>query len=118
MKIFGREPTLIIQSVSALLAIFVAVGIPNLSTDQAALIIAALTATLGVVNAIMVRPVAPAAFIGLVGAVAALLAGYGFDVSQAVVGAISAAVVSVLALLTRVQVTPAADPRPPEQVVG
>jgi hypothetical protein len=118
VKIFGREPTLVLQSLSALLAVFVAVGLPNLSAEQAALIIAALTAVLGVVNALLVRPVAPAAFIGLVGAVAALLAGYGLDVSQAVVGAISAAVVSVLALLTRVQVTPVADPRPPEQVVG
>ena len=106
MKIFDREPTLVIQFVSALLAIGVSFQIPGLSSDQATLIVAALVAVLGVANAVLVRPIAPAAFVGLVGAVAALLAGYGFDLSQELVGSISAAVVVGLALLTRGQVTP------------
>lgn len=106
MLIFGREPTLVLQSIGAGLGIFVALGVPGLSAEQAALIIAVLTGLVAVANAVVVRPVAPAAFIGLVGASAALLAAYGFDVSQPVVGAISSAVVVVLALLTRGQVTP------------
>lgn len=118
MKIFGREPTLVLQSLSAVLAIFVAIGVPGLTDEQATLIIAVIAGALGVVNAVMVRPIAPAAFVGLIGAGAALLAGYGLEVSQEVVGSISAAVVTVLALLTRGQVTPAADPRPSDQVVS
>lgn len=118
MRIFGREPTLFIQSISAILAVFVAVGIPGLSATQAALIVAVLTAALGVLNAVVVRPIAPAAFTGLVASLAALLAGYGLELSQELVGSVSAAVVVLLALLTRGQVTPVADPRPADQVVG
>jgi hypothetical protein len=110
VKIFDREPTLIIQFVSAILAIMVSTGLPNLSADQATLIVAALTAVLGAVNAIVVRPIAPAAFTGLVAAGAALLAGYGLELSQDIVGSISAAVVVGLALLTRGQVSPLSDP--------
>jgi hypothetical protein len=109
MKIFGREPTLVLQTVSALLAVFVAVGLPNLSAEQAGVIIAVLSAAIGAANAFLVRPLAPAAFTGLITAGAALLAAYGLDVSQPVVGAISAAVVTVLGLVTRQQVTPVPD---------
>jgi hypothetical protein len=108
--IFGREPTLIVSAVSALLGIGVAVGLPGLSAEQASLIIAAISAGLGVVNAVLVRPIAPPAFTGLVAAAAALLAGYGLDVSQATLGAVQGAVLAVLALLTRQQVTPAPSP--------
>lgn len=110
MKILDREPTLIIQFVSALLAIMVSVGTPGLSAHQSTLIVAALTAILGAVNAVIVRPIAPAAFTGLVAAAAALLTGYGFDLSAELVGSISAAVVVGLALLTRGQVSPLAGP--------
>lgn len=115
MKIFGREPTLVLQAISALLSIFVAVGLPNLSAEQAGLIIAAVSAVFGVVNAFLVRPVAPTAFVGLVGAGAALLAAYGLDVSQSVVGSVSAATIALLTLLARGQVTPVVDPDPRTQ---
>ena len=118
MPRFNREPTLYLQALSALLGIGVALGLPQLSATQAALIVAAVSAILGAINGAITRPVAPAAFTGLVGAVAALVAAYGFEVPQEVVGAVQAAVVTVLALLTRVQVTPAADPRPAQDVVG
>lgn len=111
MKIFGREPTLYIQALSAMLGVFVTFGVDGLSATQAAAIVAVLSAVLAAVNAAMVRPVAPAAFTGLVTAVAVLVAAYGMEVSQETVGAVQVAVVGVLALLTRNQVTPAADPR-------
>jgi hypothetical protein len=60
----------------------------------------------GVVNAIMVRPIAPAAFTALVGAAAALAAGFGFHLGDGVIAAINALVLTGLALLTRAQVTP------------
>lgn len=118
MKIFGREPTVIIQTVAGVLAILVAFKIPNLTAEQAGLIIAVIYALLGALNAFLVRPIAPAAFTGLVGASASLLATYGFHLTQEQVGSISTALVSLIVLLTRVQVSPVNDPRPPEQVVG
>lgn len=118
MKILGREPTLVIQAISAALSVFVALGIPNLSAGQAAVIVAAITAGFGVINALLVRPLAPAAFVGFLGAAVALLGAYGFEVSQEVVGALGASVPVLLALFVRGQVTPNADPRSPETVVG
>ncbi|WP_371409722.1 hypothetical protein OG423_14045 [Micromonospora zamorensis] len=111
MKLFGREPTLVIQAISALLGVVVTFGIDGLSAIQAAAIVAALTAVTTAINAALVRPVAPAAFTGLVTAVAVLVAAYGLEVSQETVGAVQVAVVGVLALLTRNQVTPTSDPR-------
>ncbi len=112
MKIFGREPTLIIQAISAGLSILVAFAVPGLDAETAGLMVAAISATFGVINALMVRPVAPTAFVGLVGAVAALTAAYGLEFSQEQVGAATAATVAVLTLLSRAQVTPVGDPDP------
>ncbi len=111
MKLFGREPTLVIQAFSAFLGVLVTFGVDGLSATQAAAIVAVLTAVTTAINAAAVRPVAPAAFTGLVTAVAVLVAAYGLNVSQETVGAVQVAVVGVLALLTRNQVTPAPDPR-------
>lgn len=118
MKIFGREPTLVLQAVSALLAVLVTFQFTGLSAEQAALIVATLSAVIGAVNAAVVRPIAPAAFTGFVAAVSALLTGYGLDFSQELVGSVQVAVVTLLALVTRVSVTPVADPRPSSDVVG
>jgi hypothetical protein len=106
VRIFGREPTLWLQFIAGVLGVGVAVGLPGLSVDQAAAIIAVVTAVFAVVNAVMVRPVAPAAFTGLVASGAVLLAAYGFTVSQPTLAAVQTAVLAVLALLTRAQVTP------------
>jgi hypothetical protein len=118
VKIFGREPTVIIQTIAAVLSLLVAFKIPNLTAEQAAQIIAVIYAVLGAVNAVLVRPVAPAAFIALVGAVASLTASYGLHFTQEQIGSVAVAITSVIVLLTRSQVTPVADPRPPEQVVS
>jgi hypothetical protein len=109
-KVFGREPTAVLQTVSALLAVLVTFGFDGLSAHQAALIVALLSAGISLVNAFLVRPIAPAAFTGFVTALAALLSGYGLDLSQELVGAVQVAVVAILALVVRNQVTPAADP--------
>ncbi len=113
-----REPTLLLQVVSAALGLAVALGVFGLNGEQAALLLAVTSAVLGAVNAAVTRPVTPAAFTALVAAVAAASAGFGFEASAQTVGAVQALVVSVLALQTRAQVTPAADPRPAQDVVG
>jgi hypothetical protein len=118
VKIFGREPTVVLQTVSAVLAVVVAFGFASLTAEQATLITAFLTALIGVVNAVLVRPVAPPAFIAFISSGAALLAGYGLEFSQEQVGSVTVAVLATLTLLARGQVTPVTDPRPAEQVVG
>jgi hypothetical protein len=118
MRIFGREPTVVLQSLSAALSVVVAFGVPGLSAENASLIIAAGAAGIGVVNALAVRPVAPSAFVAAITAGSALLASYGLGLPQEAVGSISAAVPAVLALFVRGQVTPVTDPRPAGDVVG
>lgn len=110
--IWGREPSLVIGVIASALSLLVGFGFEWLNGEQAALFVAAINAVLGVVNAVSVRPIAPAAFTYLVGAVAALAAAYGLDVGQEVVGAINGLVLSTLMLLTRGQVTPTSSPRP------
>lgn len=111
MKVFGREPTLVLQFVSASLSLVVALGF-GLTSAQAALSVAAISAVFGVVNALAVRPIAPAAFTGLIGAVAALVAGFGFHLSDGLIAAVTGLVLTGLAFLTRAQVTPRSDPQP------
>lgn len=103
-----REPTLLIAVAASVLGLVVTFGFSWLTTEQAAVIVALLNAILGVVNALKVRPIAPAAFTYLVGAVATLAAAYGLELGQETVGAVNGVVLTVLALLARVQVTPTA----------
>lgn len=111
MKIFGREPALWISAIAALLAVAVGFGLP-VTDGQAGAITAVLTAGAATWTALHVRPVAPAVFSGLFTTGATLLAAYGVDLSQQQVGLISGAAITLMALITRQQVTPAADPRP------
>jgi hypothetical protein len=112
MRIFGREPALIIATVSAALSLLVSFGFDGLSAEQAATIVAVISAVFAAATAAITRPIAPSAFTGLVAAAVALLAAYGLDVSQETVGALNAVVLAVLGLLTRGQVSPAAPARP------
>ncbi|GAA3852627.1 hypothetical protein GCM10023084_03570 [Streptomyces lacrimifluminis] len=105
MKIFGREPALIISTISAILSLIVTFNI-GMSGEQAGAIVAVISAWFGAMVAIATRPIAPAAFTAVVAAAAALLAAYGLNVSAETVGATNAVVLAVLALLTRGQVSP------------
>jgi hypothetical protein len=111
LKVWGREPTLLIGLVASVLSVLVGFNLDWLSATQCALVVVVLNALLGAVNALAVRPIAPAAVTYLVGAVAALAAAYGLDVSQEMVGAINGLVLSGLMFATRGQVTPTSDPR-------
>lgn len=108
MKIFGREPSLWISLIGTVLSLVAGFGMDWLSPEQAALVVVVLNAVLAAVNALAVRPVSPVAFTYLVGAVAALVAAYGVEVSQSMVGAVNAAVLALLGLLLRGNVTPVA----------
>lgn len=99
------EPQLLLGAASSALSLVVALNV-GLTAAQAGLWIALITAVFGVVAALLVRPIAPAAFTTLVTAVGDLLLGYHYHVDPGVLAAISGFVLSVLTLLTRHQVTP------------
>lgn len=105
MKIFGREPALIISTISAVLSLIVTFNV-GMSGEQAGAIVAVISAAFGAITAAATRPIAPSAFTAVVAAGAALLAAYGLDVSAETVGATNAVVLAVLALLARGQVSP------------
>jgi len=113
MKIFGREPALILGTLSAALSLLVTFNV-GMSTEQAGALVAVVSAAFAAVTAAVTRPIAPSAFTGLVAAVAALTAAYGLDVAPETVGAVNAVVLAMLALLTRGQVSPA--PRPETKI--
>lgn len=110
MKIFGREPTVIIALIGAVVTLLVAFNTPGISAGAGAAITSAATAVL---IALTTRPLAPGLFTAAVSAGAALLAEYQFHLSDAQVGSISGLVLVVFALFgIRPQVTPRADAAP------
>jgi hypothetical protein len=111
VKIFGREPALILQSIGAVLSLGIALGLP-LSTEQAGLAVAVVSAVFGAVAAAATRPVAPQAFVGVVATVAALTSSFGFEASPELIGGLNAVIVSGLALLGRAQSSPATPSAP------
>jgi len=113
MKIFGREPTLYVTLIGAVLSYVVTLQIDGLSDLQAAAIMGCLTSLVGVLNGFLVKPFNPALFNGLIAAAAGVVIAYGFDVSTAQVAGIQAIAVAAGGLwATRDQVTPNADPEP------
>lgn len=110
-KLFGREPALIVGALSAALSLVVTLGV-GLTANQAGAWTAVITAVFAVITAVMTRPVAPAAFTGLVTVTATLLAAYHFDVSAGTVAAVNGTVLAVLTLLTRGQVSPTVARKP------
>lgn len=112
MKIFGREPVVILNTLSAALGLLVSLGFTGLTATQAGAIVGIVTAILGAVAAAMTRPVAPQAFTTVVAAGAVLVGAFGYEVSQTAVGAINTLVLAGLTLLTRVQVSPSAPDAP------
>ena len=106
MKILGREPSLWLTAVAATLALLASFNIPGLSPEQAALIVVGLNAVLGVVNALLVRPVSPAAFTYLVASAFSVAGAYGFEFTEEQVGLTNMVVLGILALALRGQVSP------------
>lgn len=116
MRLFGKEPALIIATVGALVNWLVTLELGWLDAGQAAAIVALLTAVL---TAVTTRPIAPALFVGVLTAGAALFAEYGLHWSDASVTGLSSLLIAALALFgIRDQVTPKADPAPTAPASG
>jgi hypothetical protein len=110
MKIFGREPAVIIGAIGSLVTLLVALHIAGLSAGAGAAITSTATA---LIIAITTRPVAPALFTAVVAPAAALFAEYGLHVSDNVVVGITSVILAGFTLFgIRPQVTPAADRAP------
>lgn len=107
MKIFGREPAVIIGVIGSLITLLVSLEIPGLSAGAGAALTSAVTA---VIIAMTTRPVAPALFTAVVAPTVALFAEYGMHVSDGVVVGLTSLILAVFALFgVRPQVTPAID---------
>lgn len=103
---FGREPALVIQGVSAVLAMLVGFGVRGLDDGLVAAIAAALTAAAGVYTALYVRPIQPTIFGSLIATLATLGAAFGLDWDQQQVALVTLASQALVALLTRPQQVP------------
>jgi len=112
MKVFGREPVVVLNALSAVLGLIVSLGVTSLSAETAGGIVAVVSAILGAIAAAMTRPIAPQAFTAVVATSAVLVGTFGYEVTQETVGAINLVVLSILTLLTRGQVTPSKPDAP------
>ena len=109
MKIFGREPALILAFIGAILTWAVSLGLDWLNAGQATAIVTFLT---GAVIAATTRPWAPALFTGAFAALASLFAQYGTTLSEGFVTGVGGIILAGFALFgIRPQATPTADPR-------
>lgn len=104
--IFGREPTLWISVISALVIMLGTYGFHWINGNQAALIVVAINALAGAINAYTVRPISPTTFTYAIGSLIALGASYGLNLTPEQIAGLNGAVVPVLALLSRSQVSP------------
>ena len=116
MKILGRDPSLYIAALAAVLGVGVSLGLPGLSAHQAAAIMAVITALGGVWTAVHTRPIAPSLFTGVLGAGALALAAYTIDIPQATLAAVQVAVSSLVGILTWQSVSPTTTPAAPPVV--
>lgn len=110
IKIFGREPALIVGFVAAVVAVLAGLNLDWLSAGASVAIVAAVGA---IITAATTRPVAPALFVGAFVAVAAVVAEYNYHLSDGLIAGAGGLILAAFALFgVRPQVTPAADPAP------
>jgi len=110
MKLFGREPTLWLALIGAVVTWAAGLGFDWLNTGQAVAIVGAVT---GAVMAATTRPIAPGLFVAAVSVIAALFSEYGLHWSEAAVTGLGGIILAGFALFgVRPQVTPQADPAP------
>jgi hypothetical protein len=116
IRIFGREPALVMGAIGAVLAWIATLGFEWMNAGQSTALITFLSA--GVI-ALTTRPWAPALFVGVISAGASLAAAYQLHWSEEAVTGLGTIVLTVCALFgIRSQVTPAADPAPISPATG
>ena len=108
IRLFGREPALVVSLIGAVLSWIATLGIERFDAGQSTALIALISS---LVIAATTRPYAPALFVGVVSAGAALAAAYGLHWSEEAVTGLGSMVLAGFALFgIRPQVTPSYDP--------
>lgn len=108
--IFGREPAVYGGLVEVVLTLMLVFGVDGLSKQSIGLIMAVVSAALGLYTAWVTKDTLLGVAIGLLKAAFALLAGYGLELTQDQTGAIIAAVAVLLSVFQRTQTSPLAAP--------
>lgn len=112
MKILGREPAMIVNTVVAVLALLAAFNIPGLTDETVGLIGAALTAVIAFVVNLLTRSEAITTVgVNMVKALFALAFAYGLELSAEQMGAVVAATMALFALFERQVVVAKVPPR-------
>jgi hypothetical protein len=104
MRIFGREPALLLALISILIKTLAAFGL-NVTVDQQALINAVAAALVGLLVAVATHDGAAAALLGAAQAVVALAVGFGLQWSTDQQAVVMSLVAAAVAMWTRTQVT-------------
>lgn len=116
IKIFGREPSLIIGFLAAVVAVLVGLNLAWISAGAGVAIVAFIGA---VITAATTRPVAPSLYVGAFVVGAALLGQYHYHLSDGLISGAGGLILAGFALFgVRPQVTPAADPAPTTPASG
>lgn len=106
IKLLGREPTLWLSFISSLVLLLGTLQFNWLDGDQAILVVTAINAVAAAITAYAIRPISPAIYTYAAGALVAVFATYGLDVTPDQLAMINGVVVMGLGLLTRGQVSP------------
>lgn len=106
MKIFGREPAVIVGTIEAALVLLLSFGLFDLSQETVGLIMAVVIAAFGVYTAYVTSETLLAAVLAFIKAAVALATVYGFTLTDAQMGAVLAFVSVVFALFQRTQTSP------------
>lgn len=111
LNLIKTEPALIASVVQALLGVVTVFGV-GLTADQSGAFLAVTAAILTAVTAWSTRPLQVSAFTGLANAAGVLAVSFGMHLPAGAVASVNLLIATVLALLTRAQVTPVAKLSP------
>lgn len=99
------EPKLLLSIVGAILNVLVVLNIHGLTSDQAGVLVGAISAVAALVAALRVRPIAPGVFTAAFVALAAVASSFGLHLPAAMVGAVTSLILVMLSAVFRQQVT-------------
>ncbi|MEU4224260.1 hypothetical protein AB0F17_08205 [Nonomuraea sp. NPDC026600] len=115
MKIFGREPAVILHALQAVLAFLVTLPALNqlgLTEEVSGWVMTLAAGAVALLVAIATRPLVVSALTGAVQTILTGFVAFGLPLSEQSSGALIAALNVVLMLLMPLGLTPAADPAP------
>lgn len=110
LKFLRRDPAAYITLIQAVLTLALAWGLFGLTEARVPLIMAVVNGVFGVVTAILTKRTGFSVAIGLVQAVIALMAGYGFDLSEDRQNAVILVATVALGFFNWMQNSPADEP--------